>query len=210
MHLIYDPNHRRTMIDLQVLKQYPFKVISYEKGDYIFEKDNTPRYYFQIISGGIKMSYYNDKGNEFIQGIFGRNKSFGEPPLIADLQYPANAIALSTCSIIRILKSDFERLLLEHQKIHLNVTKMLSKRLYFKAVMANGITSNSAEKAIISLFDYIKINVYNQTEPFSCRIDLTRKNIAGLTGLSTETTIRKIKDMESQKRLKILDGKVYY
>jgi len=198
------------MIDLQLLKQYPFKIIHYEKGEYIFEKNNTPRYYFQIIRGGVKMSYYNDKGNEFIQGIFGRNKSFGEPPLIANLSYPANAIALSVCSIIRIPKLDFEQLLLEHQAIHLSVTKMLSKRLYFKAVMANGITSNSAEKAIISLFDYIKINVYNQTEAFSCRIDLTRKNIAGLTGLTTETTIRKIKEMESQKRLKIVDGKVYY
>ena len=156
------------------------------------------------------MSFYNDKGNEFIQGIFGKNKSFGEPPLIADLNYPANAIALSACSIIRIPKLDFERLLLEHQDIHMNLTRRLSKRLYFKAVMANGITSNSAEKAIISLFDYIKLNVYNQTEAFSCRIDLTRKNIAGLTGLTTETTIRKIKEMESQKRLKIVEGKVYY
>jgi CRP-like cAMP-binding protein len=198
------------MIDLQVLKQYPFKIIEYKKGAYIFEKENTPRYYFQVIAGGVKMSYYNDKGNEFIQGIFGRNKSFGEPPLIADLSYPANAIALSNCSIIRIPKSDFERLLLEHQGIHLNLTKTLSKRLYFKAIMANGITSNSAEKAIISLFDYIKINVYNQTAPFSCRIDLTRKNIAGLTGLTTETAIRRIKEMESQERLKIVDGKVYY
>jgi CRP-like cAMP-binding protein len=198
------------MIDLQLLKQYPFKIIEYKKGAFIFEKDNTPRYYFQIIAGGVKMSYYNDKGNEFIQGIFGKNKSFGEPPLIADLSYPANAIALSVCSIIRIPKPDFEQLLLEHQSIHLNVTKMLSKRLYFKAIMANGITSNSAEKAIFSLFDYIKINVYNQTDAFSCRIDLTRKNIAGLTGLTTETTIRKIKEMEAQGRLKIVDGKVYY
>ncbi|WP_052597662.1 Crp/Fnr family transcriptional regulator [Aureispira sp. CCB-QB1] len=198
------------MIDQQILQQYPFKIINYKKGAYIFEKGNTPRYYFQIISGGIKMSYYNDKGNEFIQGIFGKNKSFGEPPLIANLKYPANAIALSKSSIIQIPKSSFEQLLTDHHSIHLNITKMLSKRLYFKAVMANGITSNSAEEAIISLFNYIKFNVYNQTEDFSCRIDLTRKNIAGLTGLTTETTIRKIKEMESQARLKIIDGKVYY
>jgi CRP-like cAMP-binding protein len=198
------------MIDLQILKQYPFKIIQYKKGAFIFEKDHTPRYYFQVISGGVKMSYYNDKGNEFIQGIFGKNRSFGEPPLIAHLNYPANAIALSASSIIRIPKKYFEQLLIEQQAVHLKVTQMLSKRLYFKAIMANGITSNSAEEAIISLFDYIKLNVYNQTEAFSCRIDLTRKNIAGLTGLTTETTIRKIKEMESQQRLKIIDGKVYY
>lgn len=198
------------MIDLQILKQYQFKVVEYQKGVYIFEKNNTPRYYYQIISGGVKMSYYNDKGNEFIQGIFGKNKSFGEPPLIANLSYPANAITLSKSSIIRIPKSNFEQLLTEHKSIHLKITQMLSKRLYFKAVMANGITSNSAEEAIISLFDYIKTNIYNLTEPFSCRIDLTRKNIAGLTGLTTETSIRKIKEMEAQGLVKIVNGKVYY
>lgn len=198
------------MIDQLLLREYNSQLVHYKKGSYIFEKDQLPRYYFQIVSGGIKMSYYNDKGNEFIQGIFGKNRSFGEPPLLADLRYPANAIALRNSSILRIAKDDFERLLLEHQTVHIQLTKLLSKRLYFKAVMANGITSNSAEEAILSLFDYIKINIYNKSEPFSCRIDLTRKNIAGLTGLTTETTIRKIKEMETKQQLKIINSKVYY
>ncbi|BDS13563.1 Crp/Fnr family transcriptional regulator [Aureispira anguillae] len=198
------------MINQEILKHYNFKIIDYNKEEYVFEKGALPRYYFQIISGGIKMSYYNEKGNEFIQGIFGKDKSFGEPPLLANLTYPANAITLRKTSIIKIPKEDFERLLLENQEVHINLTKKLSKRLYFKAVMANGITSNSAEEAILSLFDYIKTNVHNKSAPFSCKIDLTRKNIAGLTGLTTETTIRKIKEMEANKRLKIIDSKVYY
>lgn len=198
------------MIELDLLKQYSYQLIKYKKGAYIFEKGNTPRYYFQIIEGGVKMNYYNDKGNEFIQGIFGRNKSFGEPPLIAGLHYPANAITLSKSTLIRVPKEDFEKLLLSHQEVHWELTKMLSARLYYKAIMANGITSNSAEEAILSLLDYIKYNVYNESTPFACRIDLTRKNIAGLAGLTIETTIRKIKEMEARKELKIIDGKVYY
>ncbi|MFK7797731.1 MAG: Crp/Fnr family transcriptional regulator [Aureispira sp.] len=198
------------MIDQEILKTYSYKILDFNKGDFIFEKGEMARYYFQVISGGVKMSYYNDKGNEFIQGIFGRDKSFGEPPLLADLSYPANAIALRKSSIIRVPQTDFQQLLLNHQSVHLQLTKTLSKRLYYKAVIANGITSNSAVEAIISLLDYIKKNIYNQTKPFSCKIELTRKNIAGLTGLSIETTIRKIKKLEANNLVKIIDGKVYY
>lgn len=198
------------MIELALLKQYTYQIIDFKKGSYVFEEGNTPRYYYQIIEGGVKMNYYNEKGNEFIQGIFGRGKSFGEPPLIANLTYPANAIALRNSTLLRIPKQAFKQLLLEHQEVHFELTQLLSKRLYYKAVMANGITSNSAEEAIFSLFDYIKNNVYNQTDPLTCRIELTRKNIAGLAGLTIETTIRKIKEMETKGQVKIVAGKVYY
>ena len=198
------------MISKDILEQYNAKIVDYEKGEIIFERNNSPKYYYQIISGGVKMSYHNDKGNEFIQGIFGKDRSFGEPPLLADLTYPANASTISKAQLFCIAKHDFFKLLNEYQEVHLNLTKMLSKRLYFKAVMANGITSNSAEEAILSLFKYLKTEVYGLTNPFSCRIDLTRKNIAGLTGLTIETTIRKIKDMEKNNILKIEKGVVYY
>ncbi|MGH1335400.1 MAG: Crp/Fnr family transcriptional regulator [Aureispira sp.] len=198
------------MIELELLKKYSYQLVKYKKGEYVFEEGSQPRYYYQVIDGGVKMNYYNERGNEFIQGIFGRNRSFGEPPLFAQTPYPANAVTLRKSTLIRIPFKDFEQLLSEHQAVHWNFTKMLSTRLYYKAIMANGITSNSAEEAILSLFDYIKYNVYNQPGRFECRIELTRKTIAGLAGLTIETTIRKIKEMESRQELKIVEGKVFY
>ena len=198
------------MIEIEILQKYKHEVVHYKKGDVLFKKNDTAKYYFQIIFGGVKMSSFNSKGNEFIQGIFGKGKSFGEPPLFADFNYPANAIALSKTTVLKITKTEFQKLLIENSDVHLKFTKMLSKRLYFKAVMANGITSNSAEEAITSLFDYLKNNIYEESSSFSTKIDLTRKNIAGLTGLTIETTIRKIKEMEKKGLVTITDGIVYY
>lgn len=197
-------------IPIELLNNFDPKFITINKGDFVFEADETPKFYYQIISGGVKMSFFNENGNEFIQGIFGPGKSFGEPPLISGLKYPANAIAISKVEIMAVSKENFEKLLQQNTNLHWLLTKTLSKRLYYKAKMANGITSNSAENSILSLFNYLKKDVLNSSTPFETKIDLTRKNIAGLTGLTIETTIRKIKKLESEGVLKINNGDVYY
>lgn len=198
------------MIEKKILEKYDAEIIQFSKGDYIFKKGNIAKYYFQIIKGGVKMNYFNDNGNEFIQGIFGKNKSFGEPPLLIDTQYPANALCLSPLTIYRLKKEKFKELLLNNNEVHYNFTKMISKRLYFKATMANGITSNSAEEAILTLLKYLKHNIHENSSPFDLEIDFTRKDIAGLLGLSIEATIRTIKKMEAKKIVKIINRKIYY
>lgn len=198
------------MIEKKILEQYEANNIQFQKGDYIFEKGDTALYYYQIISGGVKMNYYNDSGSEFIQGIFGKNKSFGEPPLLIDTKYPANAICLENSTIYQLKKETFKQLLLDNNEIHYSFTKMLSNRLYFKATMANGISSNSAEEAVLTLLTYLKHEIYEKQEPFSLKIDLTRKNIAGLLGLTVETTIRTIKKLEAKNIVKIIKQKIYY
>ncbi|MCD8436903.1 Crp/Fnr family transcriptional regulator [Tenacibaculum dicentrarchi] len=198
------------MIKENLLIQYGAKIVEFSKGDYLFEKGSSPKYYYQIINGGVKMNYYNQSGNEFIQGIFGKNRSFGEPPLLINTQYPANAIALNSLNVYRLKKEAFETLLLDNNEVHYAFTKMISKRLYFKATIANGISSNSAEEAILTLLNYLKNDVHQRSLPFNLKIDFTRKNIAGLLGLSVESTIRTIKKMEAKKTVKIINQKIYY
>ncbi len=198
------------MIEKNILKKYDVEIVKFSKGDYIFEKGDSANYYFQIINGGVKMNYYNENGNEFIQGIFGKNKSFGEPPLLIDSKYPANAVSLSASTIFRLKKEAFKELLLNNNKTHYHFTKMISNRLYYKATIANGITSNSAEEAIVTLLKYLKHEIHESKIPFDLKVDFTRKNIAGLLGLSIEATIRTIKKMESKNILKIVNQKIYY
>jgi len=198
------------MIEKKILVKYDVEIFDFIKGESIFEKNTEASYYYQIINGGVKMNYYNESGNEFIQGIFGKNRSFGEPPILIDVKYPANAIAISNGKAYRLKKEKFKKLLLENNDIHYVFSKMLSKRLYYKATIANGITSNSAEEAILTLFNYLKFDVYENKILFDLKIDLTRKNIAGLLGLSVETTIRTIKKMEAKKIVKIIHKKIYF
>ncbi len=198
------------MIEKKILEEYGSEILQFKRNEFLFKKGDTAKYYFQVIKGGVKMNNYNDRGNEFIQGIFGKNKSFGEPPLLINYKYPANAIAINDLSIYRLPKNKFKELLLSHNKIHYDFTKLISHRIYYKATMANGISSNSAEEAILTLFKYLKNDVHENKVPFGLKVEFTRKNIAGLLGLSIEATIRTIKKLELEKKVKIIDKKIYY
>ena len=95
------------MIATELLEKYGALKKSFDKTTVIFEEGNLPAHYYQIISGEVKMSNYNDDGREFIQGIFYKEQSFGEPPLFLNQNYPANAIAVEDSEVLLLSKNNF-------------------------------------------------------------------------------------------------------
>lgn len=196
------------MIDIDVLLSYNGFVKEFDKDQMIVEQGEEPKYYYQIIQGKVKMNNYNEEGKEFIQGMFAGGESFGEPPLFMEIGYPANAIALVNSKIVLIKKEDFFLLLEQEKTSCFGVFKALSSRLYYKSIMAPDISSNDSYKRILTLLHYLK----NQSEVEQGKeflVDLTRQQIADLTGLRVETVIRTIKEIECRKQLRIERGKLY-
>lgn len=75
--------------------------------------------------------------------------------------------------------------------------------------MASEISSQDPRHRILRLLDYLKQSVLKNKTPFSFQVDLTRQQLADLTGLRVETVIRVIKDLEKKGELKIKNRKVY-
>ncbi len=197
------------MIDESLLLKFGAKKGVFEKSQIIIKQGEAARYYYQVSSGAVKMNNFNDDGKEFIQGIFVDGESFGEPPLFIGENYPANAIAIVPSKIIMLNKQKFLELLDIHHDIHLAVTINLSKRLYFKTIMASEISSQYPEHRVLKLIDYFKSKANKMIEQKSYKVEVTRQQIADLTGLRVETVIRAIKSLEKKGEVKIMDRKVY-
>ena len=197
------------MIAIDLLKKYGALKKSFAKNEIIFEEGNLPTHYYQIISGEIKMSNYNDDGREFIQGIFYKEKSFGEPPLFLNQNYPANAIAADDSEILLLPKQSFMKLLEENPAISLKIIENLAQRLYYKSVMAAEMSTQEPEHRILKLID-TGIAYFNfKKDENGYLINFTRQQIGDLTGLRVETVIRTIKTLEKKGVLKIINRKVY-
>lgn len=196
------------MINSSLLLEAGAIEISYKKGDWIFRQEEHARFYFLVIKGQVKMSNFSDQGQEFVQGLFSEDQSFGEPPLFADLTYPASAIASSDCTLIKLAKDKFLNLLLANPEISISICEGLAKRLHYKAVMASEISSQDPEHRIMTLLKYLK-NELHKGAATLYPVDLTRQQIADMTGLRVETVIRSIKKMEKENLLSIRDRKVY-
>lgn len=197
------------MIAIDLLEKYGALKKSFDKNEIIFEDGHLPTHYCQIISGEVKMSNYNDDGREFIQGIFYKGQSFGEPPLFLNQNYPANAIAVEDVEVLVLPKSSFMKLLEENATVSIKIIENLAQRLYYKSVMAAEMSTQEPEHRVLKLIDH-GIAYFNFTKDENgYLINFTRQQIGDLTGLRVETVIRTIKALEKKGVLKIINRKVY-
>lgn len=196
------------MIQEALLLEFGARKLHIKKGETIFSEGDTPKYYYQIADGEVKMNNFNDEGKEFIQGLFSLGNCFGEPPLFINKPYPANAVATVDTDLYILPKDILLKLLHDNPDANLAMTTNLSQRLYYKSIMASEISSQDAEHRIIKLIDYFK-EIVGMKPSDKYKVTLTRQQIADLTGLRVETVIRSIKILEKKGSLIIKDRKIF-
>ena len=190
---------------LEKKKAYFYEV---QKDEYIFLEDEPASFYFQVISGTVKMSSYSESGQEFIQGVFKAGQSFGEPALFGDFPYPNNAIATENSVIARIPKDIFFDLLRENFDIHQKFNSLFSNRLRYKAILLKEISSYCPDHVIMTLLKYLRDNSPVEKKS-QFLIPYTRQQIADMTGLRVETVIRTVKQLQKEGKLEIRQHKIY-
>ena len=195
------------MIDEKLLLEEGATIRKYKKNQSIFYEGDKGMYYFQIAKGSIKMVSVNDTGKEFIQGIFKAGDSFGEPVLLLDEPYPATAIANEDSAILRLNKEAFISILKKYPDIHFRFSQVLAMRIYQKAIMAKEITTYGPEHRIFSVLKILKKDSKLNGAPY--KVELSRQQIADMTGLRVETVIRSIKKLQEKKLINIEKGKIY-
>ncbi len=197
-----------SIIDLDLLLAWGATFHNLEKGQVLFCEDDPAHFYYQVVEGRIKMCNCNEEGKEFIQGMFEAGESFGEPPLFDGDIYPASAEADEASVVIRLRKENFLQLLKENFDIHFGFTQTLARRLRFKSLISKEISSYGPMHRVSTLLqEYKKSRGIPDDELL--KIELTRQQIADMTGLRVETVIRSIRELERNGHLKIERGKVY-
>jgi len=196
-------------IDEEILKSFGAEIKTFQKKETVFKEGESPLYYYQIISGKVKENNYDEDGKEFIQNILGEGQSFGDFLLFLNKKYPINAVCLEPCIILKLPKKDFSRLLSMHPKVSVQINECMSQRLYYKVVMMQSLASQNPSKRLHGLMEYLK-SFQDCDDSFSFPVELTRQQIADLTGLRVETVIRTLKKMETNNLLQIKDRRILY
>ena len=185
------------------------EVQNFKMNDIIFNEGDQPKYYYQIITGMIKLNNYFEDGKEIIHSVPFDGHCFAETFLISDKRYPVNAVALNDCEIIKLEKSKFIQLIKTDPDLLLNLYEYSAERMYYRYIMFNAISITQPLTKIKKVLDSFK-TYNNHTQPYSYQVPFTRQQLASLAGLSVETVIRTVKKMEKEKTVKIENGKIFY
>jgi CRP/FNR family transcriptional regulator, cyclic AMP receptor protein len=196
------------MIDIDLLLAWGAAFKKVTKGTVIFNEGATCCFYYQLVSGRVRWVNINDEGKEFIQTVIEPGECFGEMPLFDDEPYAATAIADEDAVVIRLHKPVFSQVIKENQDIHFKFTRLLAQRIRFKFLLLKSLASNDPENRISALLNYLKKE--NKNFCTDCtQLNLTRQQIAGMTGLRVETVIRSMRHMHEKGSLLINRGKVF-
>ncbi|MEZ4974185.1 MAG: Crp/Fnr family transcriptional regulator [Cyclobacteriaceae bacterium] len=199
------------MVDRKILEKYGAVAIHPKKGEVIFNQGSEALFYYQVADGAIKMVTNNANGQEFIQGIFSADESFGEPPLFCEFPYPSTAIAMDDAEVIKLTKQHFMELLRDNFEIHLKFDRVLCNRLKYKSMILSDISFKDPERRIGNLLQYFKgfsQSDYGTLKKKNFIVPYTRQQIADMSGLRVETVIRTVKKMERDGKLEIVGRKI--
>jgi CRP-like cAMP-binding protein len=197
------------LIDENLLSRYGATTDLYKPKDIIFGEGDTPKYYYQIISGDIKLNHTDENAREVIISLLETGDSICEYLLLLNTKYPVTATVISQSTIMKITKANFAAMLESHPEIVLDVCKFVSERLHHNILKTKSITSPFAEVRIKAMLMFFKDLNSNDKTPYSFAVRLTRQQLAAITGLRIETVIRCIKKMQKENIIKIQGRTVY-
>ncbi len=102
---------------------------SYVRGSQILRAGDPTDSLYILISGRAKVFMSDLDGKEVILAILGPNEFVGEMGLIDNSPRSASVMALESCEVVCISKSDFKRCLAENFEMAMTVMRGLVKRL---------------------------------------------------------------------------------
>ncbi|MBX7051590.1 MAG: Crp/Fnr family transcriptional regulator [Flavobacteriales bacterium] len=196
------------MIAKNLLIEYGAVLNEYRTGHVIIREGEHCAGYFQLVSGSVNWTNLEGKNKETLHDIIMPEECFGETSLFDHLTYTSSFIADEPCRVYHLETKDFHRLLHDNPEITHDFLKLLSTRITYRNLLFRELASQSPSHRIKTLLDYLR-NTGKSFCPRMQKVTMTRRQIAGMTGLRVETVIRAIRKMNASGEITIEHGKIY-
>ncbi|HAF33119.1 MAG TPA: hypothetical protein DCG88_03525 [Sphingobacterium sp.] len=196
------------MIPTAILLEKGASSLHADIGEILFHEDSMATFYYQLLSGRVRLSNFLSDGREVLHNVICANEGFGEVAILDNGVYTVTAITDSSCTLLKISSKKFIEIIHEYGNLHRLVSQKMARKLHFKLFMIKLIYNRSPEEILSNLIQ--KLNESKRLVCQECnRLMLTRQQLANMTGLRVETIIRTMKQMDKEDKLNIIRGKVF-
>lgn len=177
----------------------------FKRKDSIYAQGHNPTEMFFIRSGKIKTYKINHYGKQLIIGLHGAGDCLGYVPLIKDTPYEEGAIALSDSEVSLVPKDDFLSLLYSNSDVAKQFILMLSSSLHEIEKRLVEIAYQSVRQKVVGAL----LRIYNQYDLAGQKkpvIKVSRRDLSGLIGTSTESLNRTLLDFKDEGLIEFIQG----
>jgi CRP-like cAMP-binding protein len=181
----------------------------FKKGETIFSEGEDGTGFYVVITGRVKIFKLSTEGKEQILHFFGPGEPFGEVPVFAGQQFPANAEAMEESRVFFFPRNSFVDLVRRNPSLALNMLAVLSKRLRRFAALIDDLSLKEVPGRLAAYLLYLSDQKKGSKD---LELAITKAQLASLLGTIPETLSRILGKLGSQgfietdgRRIRILD-----
>jgi CRP-like cAMP-binding protein len=158
---------------------------SLEKGELLFREGDKAEGFYVLQTGAISVFKLTPDGREQIICVFRPPESFAEVTLATVEAYPANGIALEDSKVIVVQRTGFRDLIYRNPELSLHMLASMSLHLKHLVQTLQDYKGRQIEGR---LADWLLRHIPVSAPSFE--IPVTKKNLAGQLGVTSETLSR--------------------
>jgi CRP/FNR family transcriptional regulator, cyclic AMP receptor protein len=174
----------------------------YKKGQEVFSQGQPAHKMFLLKGGRAKLSKLTEAGDELTLDIRKAGDFLGEAMLLEDTRYPLTATCLEDTLICGFDKAGFEKLVLDHPNIGLQVIKNLSRRIDQLTSRVGSLSLSNLEERLYQVLSQVaREHGVPQRQGFSIQFPLTHEELGFLVGAHRVSVTRALKSLKETGRI---------
>jgi CRP-like cAMP-binding protein len=175
---------------------------AYKRGQEVFYQGGPANKLFLIKAGRVKLSKITEGGDELTLDIRKAGDFLGENMLLEDTNYPLTATCLEDTLICGFTKKDFEKLVLDHPAIGLQVIKNLSKRIDWLTSRVGSLSFTNLEDRLYNvLTQFAQEHGIKSQKGSAIQFPLTHEELGFLVGAHRVSITRAMKALKESGKI---------
>ncbi|MCC6347031.1 MAG: Crp/Fnr family transcriptional regulator [Nitrospirales bacterium] len=179
----------------------------YKKGQSIFMEGDPAHEMYLLKYGRTKLIKHTREGNEITLDIRKAGDFIGEQVLNEEFEYPLTSVCVEDTFVCSFSKESFEKLVLQHPNVGLQVIKNLTSRIEWLTNRAETMSSPTIEEKIIGVLSSVaKEHGVKDSNTVVIQFPFTHEELSFLVGAHRVSITRALKHLKESGRL-ALQGK---
>ncbi len=179
---------------------------NFGQNELIFSEGDKAEFLPIVLSGRVKMVRSPEAGKEVILGDFGPGEIFAIPPAMDGKRFPATAVATEESQLLLLPRKEFVNLMASSESFSAAIMKRMCGLLRDRTATVQILSTPSAEHRVASVILRLAGEIENGSVK---KITHRRQDIAEMSGLTLETTIRSIRKLADRGIVNIIQGKIH-
>lgn len=183
------------------------EVYDFRKKQMIYSEGQRPKAVYYVMSGKIKIFKSSKEGKELITGICSNGDFFGYTYVLENSNYLENSQVLEDAQLMLIPRDEFISLTTNDTLIARQFIKIITKNILEKEESLVNLAYNSLRRKVA--YGLVQVlDKYRKEGNSNEILELSRENLAQVTGVATESLIRTLADFKSEKLISLEPGKI--